>query len=251
MDSGDTGSTAADSGVSSMDTGAGSSMDTGVGSSISGGSNTDQGSATTSGQSSGRGSAGGSSTHDNMATLFPNIASPSSSDSGLVSNFTSNSTTGQQEVATDRSRDSGLVSDMTSNSTTGQQVATDRSRDSGMGSVRSGYQESNVPRIDPLTGQTSVATDTAHRVDSWVTETYEIFLKNLDGKTYTVTVKETDTVATLHTHVEERTRIPVAQQRLLCGTSNLTEPTRTLRDYGVQRHATVHVTGRLRGGQHV
>jgi len=219
MDSGgDTGSTGADSGVSSMDTGTSSSID---------GSNTDQGSATTSGQCSGRGSAGGSSTQDNKATLFPNIASPSSSDSGLVSNMTSNSTTGQQEVATDRSRDSG------------------------MGSVRSGYQESNVPRIDPLTGQTSVATDTAHRVDSWVTETYEIFLKNLDGKTYTVTVKETDTVATLHTHVEERTRIPVAQQRLLCGTSNLTEPTRTLRDYGVQRHATVHVTGRLRGGQHV
>ncbi|KAF8437170.1 ubiquitin-related domain-containing protein [Boletus edulis BED1] len=75
----------------------------------------------------------------------------------------------------------------------------------------------------------------------------QIFVRTLNGRTITLTVSPSDTVDSLMAKVEERTQIPVDQQRLIYGGKQL-EPGRLLSDYRVDRDSTLHLVLRLRGG---
>jgi len=72
-------------------------------------------------------------------------------------------------------------------------------------------------------------------------------VRTLNGRTITLTVSPSDTVDSLMAKVEERTQIPVDQQRLIYGGKQL-EPGRLLSDYRVDRDSTLHLVLRLRGG---
>ncbi|XP_035824383.1 uncharacterized protein LOC101845452 isoform X2 [Aplysia californica] len=92
------------------------------------------------------------------------------------------------------------------------------------------------------------AINNTDRVNEWVDTTYEVFLKDLNGKTHTITVARDETVETFQTRVEETLSIPVEQQRLVTQPGRTLTGRGTLEDFGVKKHSTIYCNGRLRGG---
>ena len=76
---------------------------------------------------------------------------------------------------------------------------------------------------------------------------YQIFVKNLLGKSVALDVQATDTVQAVKQKLQDREGIPADQQRLVYTTKEL-DPERTLADYNIQRDATLSLVLRLRGG---
>ena len=75
----------------------------------------------------------------------------------------------------------------------------------------------------------------------------QLFIKTLTGKTMTVNVEGTDTVAVLKSKLTEREGIPADQQRLVFAGKNL-EDDRVLSEYNIQKESTINLLLRLRGG---
>lgn len=78
-------------------------------------------------------------------------------------------------------------------------------------------------------------------------KTFNIIVKDFNGKSHAFQVKLSDTVDTLKSKVKDMTGVVPGQQ-------NLTHQGRTmqsghvLREYDIQENSTIHLVGRLRGG---
>ena len=79
---------------------------------------------------------------------------------------------------------------------------------------------------------------------------FQIFVRTISGKTITIDVQPTDTIATVKTKILRKDSAPEQPQavRLVFAGKQLQDAC-SLREYGIDRDCTLHLSGRLLGGR--
>ncbi|CAJ1068783.1 ubiquitin-like protein ISG15 isoform X1 [Xyrichtys novacula] len=77
-------------------------------------------------------------------------------------------------------------------------------------------------------------------------DTFQVFVKNVEGNTKTYDITKDETVDMLKRKVEKVEGVAVSQQRLIFQGKEMTSG--KLSDYNVKEHSTIEMTMRLRGG---
>ncbi|WPG97930.1 ubiquitin-like protein [Acrodontium crateriforme] len=80
-----------------------------------------------------------------------------------------------------------------------------------------------------------------------VQDTMQIFVKNIAGETFAITVPQSTSVSTLRSLVALRTNLPERDLRLVYAGKHLA-PSETLSSYNVTRESTLHIALPIRGG---
>lgn len=75
----------------------------------------------------------------------------------------------------------------------------------------------------------------------------QIFIKTLTGKTITLDVDRSTSVAAVKDMITQKEGIPADQQRLVFGGKQL-DDSLVISDYNIESESTVHLVLRLRGG---
>lgn len=75
---------------------------------------------------------------------------------------------------------------------------------------------------------------------------YQIFVKMLDGRTRTMSIRATDTILKIKQQIYQWARIPICEQRLIYAGASLWND-KTLWDYALVRESTVHLVLSLKG----
>lgn len=83
--------------------------------------------------------------------------------------------------------------------------------------------------------------------DNTTAKPFQIFVKNYDGKTYTLDIQITNTIREIKNLMEDKTGIPSTEQRLIYQGKQL-EDARTIQDQKIEKERTLHLNLRLRGG---
>ena len=83
--------------------------------------------------------------------------------------------------------------------------------------------------------------------NSPVSTTMQICVKNLNGNTFCLNVKHSNSIADVKAMISEQHGIPVDEQVLVYG-GRLLANDRTPFDYNIQKESTIHLSLRLQGG---